>query len=60
MPPTRSAALLFTQVDCYDSEGKLIKKYLAPLVETVMNGIKMQQGISYTCRTIVREDDRGN
>ena len=88
--------LTFTVVDYYDSNGKLIKKYVdkpltlaplastrfiikesdkeggsganfivqwqtekkmhAPLVEAVMIGTKMQQGISYTSRAVVLEE----
>lgn len=88
--------ITFTQVDYYDSNGKLVMKYLdkpetlppfasmqyiikesdtqgglgakflvrwqaaevvnAPLVETVMIGTKMQQGISFTSRAIVLQE----
>ena len=88
--------ITFSQVDYYDADGKLVRKYLdkpvtlgpfssseyivkesdtrgglgakflvrwqadkmvnAPLVETVMIGTKMQQGISFTSRAIVLQE----
>jgi hypothetical protein len=92
-------SITVTQADYYDSQGKLIRKYLdktatiapfsamefivkesdieggsgakfvirwqsdemmsPPLVEAVMIGAKMQQGISFTSRAIVLEESDG-
>jgi hypothetical protein len=92
----QGSPITFIQVDYYDADGRLVKKFLdkpvtlapfsssqfivkesdtkgglgakflvrwqadktvnAPLVETVMIGTKMQQGISFTSRAIVLKE----